>query len=890
MSGGGGGGSQTATNYTSNVPEYAKGAFMDLVGKANALTNAPQQQYTGDRQAQFTPLQQQAFDSTANLGPTAATQQGANMAGLAALKGMTTNYGPNGFSLAGGPQQVSATSASGGGGYSNVNVPGQDVLQNVQGPGGPMQTGTQSFTQPGTAQSYMNPYTQNVVNIQQREAIRADDIARQSRNARAVQSGAFGGSRQAIMEAEAGRNLQTQLGDIQAQGLDKAYQQAQQQFNTEQSLGFQSQQANQRAGIDTSQMGLQAALANQRGALDLSQQQLQAQQANQRAGIDSAGQSLQASLANQRAALDAGIANQRAGMEFNNQYLEAQRAGEQSRQFGANLGLEGTRTGLQAAQTLGQLGDAQFGQQREAINMQYGMGNQQQQQVQRILDQQYGDFQAQRDYPYQQIGFMSDLLRGAGGSTRQVYPGPSTMQTLAGLGTAAYGLKSMGGMKAGGTVKAGLADIAPDMGDYADGGVVGYAGGGATEEPADPYALPRAKAEPGFVDRMKLAGLQMWLQAPQMQATMALERQMFGSGKKPAPKASPAAPASQEVVVPDAAPNAQQPAGGGAAGIAALSKATMAGAGPKGLSLQEAQQRLAGADAQADANVKALTAARSALLAKDEAAADQGIAQFDKDTAERGMYGVDREARAKEGLAALDERKGKVKGEALLQAGLAILSADPRRGGWSAIGEGLGVGLKQYRGDLRDLAADKDRLDEKLSQINDMRRAESTADKRERRAMVAERSKLSAEAAKDLMRIQADFGLKPKYETAVKAVDMSFRSEEAYKERAAAAERSNADNASRAGIAQLYGPRGGKGTGAVLKPGTPQYEAAVAKATATYIKEGVTGPDGKMLMGPAAVKQARLLAEAAVRQGMTPELESADTAGPGASQGWQIQR
>ena len=74
---------------------------------------------------------------------------------------------------------------------------------------------------------FMNPYIQNVVDIQQREARRAGDIERQRLGAQAVGAGAFGGSRQAILEAEQSRNLQQQLGDIQARGLAAAYEDAQ---------------------------------------------------------------------------------------------------------------------------------------------------------------------------------------------------------------------------------------------------------------------------------------------------------------------------------------------------------------------------------------------------------------------------------------------------------------------------------------------------------------------------------------------------------------------------------------------------------------------------------------------------------------------------------------
>ena len=74
---------------------------------------------------------------------------------------------------------------------------------------------------------FMNPYLQNVVDIQQREARRAADVERQQLGKQAVTAGGFGGSRQAILEAEQARNLQQKLGDIQARGLAAAYEDAQ---------------------------------------------------------------------------------------------------------------------------------------------------------------------------------------------------------------------------------------------------------------------------------------------------------------------------------------------------------------------------------------------------------------------------------------------------------------------------------------------------------------------------------------------------------------------------------------------------------------------------------------------------------------------------------------
>ena len=74
--------------------------------------------------------------------------------------------------------------------------------------------------------SYIDPFTQQVIDIQEREALRVADTQAQEQAAKAVEAGAFGGSRQAIVEAELGRNLAQQIGDLRAKGLSAAYQQA----------------------------------------------------------------------------------------------------------------------------------------------------------------------------------------------------------------------------------------------------------------------------------------------------------------------------------------------------------------------------------------------------------------------------------------------------------------------------------------------------------------------------------------------------------------------------------------------------------------------------------------------------------------------------------------
>ena len=148
-------------------------------------------------------------------------------------------------------------------------------------------------------------------------------------------------------------------------------------------------------------------------------------------------------------------AYQQAMQQFNAEQQQRQNAAQlnaQQGQFGASLGLQGLQTALQSAGQLGNLGQAQFGQQKDILNLQNQYGLQQQQQAQKDLDVKYQDYLNYQNYPYKQIGFMSDILRGAPltqtGSSIYQAP-PSTITQLAGLGIGAAGLGKLfanGGM------------------------------------------------------------------------------------------------------------------------------------------------------------------------------------------------------------------------------------------------------------------------------------------------------------------------------------------------------------------------------------------------------------------------------------------------------------
>lgn len=145
--------------------------------------------------------------------------------------------------------------------------------------------GGQSFTNAGTAGSYMSPYMQNVVDIQKREAQRQSGIQGTQQQAQATQAGAFGGARDAIQRAERERNLGTQMNDIQAQGLQSAYQAAQNQYNTEQNKNLanistmanlgNTQQTTEQAGLDAAQKQFEMQKADPYKQLQFQQSMLQ---------------------------------------------------------------------------------------------------------------------------------------------------------------------------------------------------------------------------------------------------------------------------------------------------------------------------------------------------------------------------------------------------------------------------------------------------------------------------------------------------------------------------------------------------------------------------------------------------------------------------------------
>ena len=233
---------------TTNIPEWAKPYAAQLFGRVfgepttgvGGLLAQPYRQYEGQMIAGFNPLQQAAFSDLAAMGISPQTREASGLASLAGMRAGDV-----------------------GGRYERM------------------------ATDPYAMQAYMSPYMQGVVEQQKQEALR--DYARQipGLQAAGIRAGARGGTREALLQSEAQRNLMQQLGGIQATGLQNAFQQAQQaqQFGANLGLsGLQQQLA--AAGVlgglgqQQYQQGLglsQARLGAGQQVQSIEQQQLQAQ-------------------------------------------------------------------------------------------------------------------------------------------------------------------------------------------------------------------------------------------------------------------------------------------------------------------------------------------------------------------------------------------------------------------------------------------------------------------------------------------------------------------------------------------------------------------------------------------------------------------------------------
>lgn len=210
----GGGGSSAPSTQTqvSDLPDWAKPYAQETLEKTKAITASPYQTYDQPRIAGFSPMQQQAQEAASRMGTSGQLGTGTGLATAAGLMGLGANYQPGYFgNQFRAPQQYQPSQ------FGMMQTQAPSLQQYQMGPaervsggvyGAPemaaAQTGyrpdllgfqmgpaerasTQSFTQPGSAEAYMSPFMQNVVDKQTREAERQAGLAAQQQRAQSIQ-------------------------------------------------------------------------------------------------------------------------------------------------------------------------------------------------------------------------------------------------------------------------------------------------------------------------------------------------------------------------------------------------------------------------------------------------------------------------------------------------------------------------------------------------------------------------------------------------------------------------------------------------------------------------------------------------------------------------------
>ncbi|NBS70391.1 hypothetical protein EBT31_15990, partial [bacterium] len=218
--------------YESNLSGWAGPYVTGMLGKGQALSEMPYQAYQGPLTSGASGLQQQAFQTASNLQTPAAIGQATQTAG--------------------------------------------DITGQMRGLAGAT-FGTQQ------AQQYMNPYLQTSLIPQLAEARRQADITNMQNMAKLTQAGAYGGGRQAVLQAESDRNMAANMANITGQGFNTAYQQALGQYNADQARSLAALQG---ALGGAQAQGALGAQQNQVGLANLAQQAALGQQER---GITSEG-------------------------------------------------------------------------------------------------------------------------------------------------------------------------------------------------------------------------------------------------------------------------------------------------------------------------------------------------------------------------------------------------------------------------------------------------------------------------------------------------------------------------------------------------------------------------------------------------------------------------
>jgi hypothetical protein len=232
------GNNNTSSTSRTQLEGPAKDAVIDLIGRTTDFANQPYTPYTYPREADFNQTQNWAFGNATDIAGRAgglfgdlqgAVYRGAQygegvldpaMAGifgqnnmLAGESGIRAGYGDQ---IAGQAQTMAGQGAN----ILGQSLPGTAAL-------------AQRFPDAPIA-DYMNPYVQQVLDPAMRDLERRSEQERLNLTDRAIQTGSFGGSRNAIAQGMQQRSAMEEMGRLSANERAKAFNEASNQFRLDQ--------------------------------------------------------------------------------------------------------------------------------------------------------------------------------------------------------------------------------------------------------------------------------------------------------------------------------------------------------------------------------------------------------------------------------------------------------------------------------------------------------------------------------------------------------------------------------------------------------------------------------------------------------------------------------
>ena len=677
----------TVTNRTTlnEIPQYLTNASQDLIARGQALTSRPYEAYTGARVAEFSPLMNQAFERIGNQQVAGQIGEATGLASLAGQRAM--DYGQ-------------------------------------------FQTGVQQ---------YMNPYMQNVVDIERRKAQEAADQQSAMLSGQAAKMGAFGGSGAALQQRALRRDTAQQLSDIQAQGLDRAYQSAVGQYNQGIASGLSA--AGQLGGLGQQQFGQQMDITQGLGtAGDVQRQRQQAlldvgygdyltaqkypyeQLAFQQgliSGVPYSTTQRTNEVSTPGKTVSQMTATPAAGPNPASQVIGAGLAA-----YGAIDGGSGDANGANfASGGIASLSDAQIGMRQQMPNI-------------TELARMSLDAEAQRRA---QLRLAAEGAQDAQMGAQQPTVADEEMAMIE---------QGIGGLPVG------------DM-EFADGGIVGFEKGGPV------YGGLR------FEDLKPYRAGAYFRSGDKRIDPLTNEPIEFGDFLRlqQAEKAKAAEPAAQSIIQralqtnPKAAANfaaTQTPEAVADAGIADLikkapektvDKAGIAklGSGPAQVPKTPAMDtdgimslRRAEADRQTAAETEAAKVQQEAL------AADRAAQQVDVE--EAGKSYSDRESRLKKREAGMKGEKERSVNMAFVEAGLAIMAGQSPNALLN-IAQGAQQGVRGYQARLEKINESREKLDDDFSRLYELRQAKVDASRKELRALNKQEADLKASGLRNLSNI-----------------------------------------------------------------------------------------------------------------------------------------